>query len=87
MPNMENSDLFVRDFIVNFVWVTNERELTHAWFVGLAGHQRKVDKPGNPPVYRRQYSSSGLRVSGSQVSSNFLEIGAGARRVSNSHPS
>ena len=53
MPTVEDAHFLTGHFVINFVWVTRERQLADPGFIGRRSHVREIGKPAYPPLDRR----------------------------------
>ena len=83
---MEDADLVIGDFIINFVRVTRESQLTYSGLVGRWSHIREVGKPANLPLDCGYQPSCRPGLPLFKIFVNLLKIRTRPQRVPDPHP-
>src|SRR5260370_14697578 len=85
VTDVNDPHLVALDFVVDFVWMADERQLMDAGLVRSRCHQWKIGEPGNPPLDYRFYGFCGSGSSLAEICVDFVEVGTRTKRVAYLH--
>ena len=73
-------------FVIDFVRVPRQCELTDIGFIGRRGHVRESGEPPDMPLDGGFYVLCGRRLPLFEILVNFFKVGMRANRIPDSHP-